>query len=48
MSLDSRSVAPRWTWTSLVIQGVALASWEQFEALKEELISGHGFQDKPR
>jgi predicted nucleotidyltransferase len=27
---------------------VALASWEQFEALKEELISGHGFQDKPR
>jgi predicted nucleotidyltransferase len=27
---------------------VALASWEQFEALKEELTSGHGFQDKPR
>lgn len=27
---------------------VALASWEQFEALKEELINGHGFQDKPR
>ncbi len=27
---------------------VALASWEQFEALKLELISGHGFQDEPR
>jgi predicted nucleotidyltransferase len=27
---------------------VALASWEQFEALKQELISGHGFQDEPR
>lgn len=27
---------------------VALASWEQFEALKLELISSHGFQDEPR
>lgn len=27
---------------------VALARWEQFEALKQELISGHGFQDEPR
>lgn len=27
---------------------VALASWEQFEALKLKLISGHGFQDEPR
>ncbi|NQV09902.1 MAG: nucleotidyl transferase AbiEii/AbiGii toxin family protein [Cyanobacteria bacterium] len=27
---------------------VALASWQQFEALKQVLIRGHGFQDEPR
>jgi predicted nucleotidyltransferase len=27
---------------------VALASWEQFEALKLELINRHGFQDEPQ